>query len=383
MTHITMRRVALWATTIILVILGFVFFWLIRNVVFLIFVSILLATGIEPIVNRLRRGPFNRGMGILAVYMLIIAVLGLVMFFTIPPLIEEGQRFLTAFADPATAKAAIANIDNGFIKNFADRTYDSVSALIQNFRPTPEALTIGLTVFEVLFSAITVFVIAFYWLTERTRIKRFIFSFMSEENRQRGRQVWNGVEEKLGAWVRGQLVLMLFIGVLAGIGYFIMGLHFALPLAVFAGLTELIPLVGPYIGGAPAVLVALTQSPTLALAVAGYIAVLQIVEGNILVPRIMKSAVGVSPLTVIIGILVGSTLMGIPGALLAVPVAAAIQVILNHVLSYSSEDTPENMAEAGTTNTPKALAIASSVQEKKQRGNNSDDAPPPAEMITT
>ena len=358
-----MRSVALWTATVVIVLLGFGFLWLIKEILFLIFLSILLATGIEPVVRWLRRGPFNRSGGILVVYLLIFGVIGLGLFLIIPPLIEEGQSLVGIFTNPATTKSAIANIDNDFVKNIASTSYDTLSNLLQNFKFDASSLTVGLGLFEGIFSAVTVFVIAFYWMTERSIIKRFVFSQIKLENRERGRVLWDSVEGKLGAWLRGQLLLMLFIGVVGAIGYNLMGLKFAFPLAVFAGLAELIPLVGPYIGGAPAVLVALTQSVTLAIVVVVYIIVVQLLEGNVLVPRIMQGAVGVSPLTVIVGILIGSTLAGIAGALVAVPIAAAIQVILNNVLSFSTPATSSATALAGSESSNKAAQTMANSKE--------------------
>ncbi len=212
-------------------------------------------------------------------------------------------------------------------------------------------------------------VIAFYWLTERSSFKRFVFSLVPVDKKARARLLWDSVEEKLGAWVRGQLALMIFIGVLAGIGYTIMGLNFALALAVFAGLTELIPLVGPYLGGAPAILVALTQSLNLALVVIGYIVVLQLVEGNVLVPRIMEKAVGVSPLTVIVGILIGATLAGIGGALLAVPIAAAIQVTVNNLMGNSPGNTTIQPALVSTQSALLPVEVNAGADDKQQKSD--------------
>ncbi len=363
--HIRAKHIAIWTATIILVLLGFEFLWLIRSVLFLMFLSILLATGIEPVVKWLRKGPFNKGTGILFVYTLIFGTIALLLFLTIPPLLGEVQRLIAGFTNPEAAKASISGIDNEFIRGIATQFYNAGSSILGNIGPAPDkAITLGLSFFESVFSGFTVFVLAFYWLTELPLIKRLIFSFIREDRRARGRLLWDSVEEKLGAWVRGQLILMLFIGVLASIGYSIMGLKYAFALAVFAGLAEVIPLVGPYIGGAPAVLIALTQSPTLAIIVAVYIVVIQLVEGNVLVPRIMQREVGVTPLTVILGILIGSTLLGIGGALLAVPIAAAVQVVFNNILSFSSDaSTPQ--AEAAATNTPAAVNAAAQTQEVK------------------
>jgi len=329
-----------WATGVFLVALGFCFLWLIRNVLFLFFVSLLVATGIEPLVNWLRKkGPFNRSTGILAIYFLVFGLLALILFLALPPLGREGQQLVSKFSDPQQLRNLINNINNEFFQNIASSAYENAGSLLQNAQVSAQAINIGLGIFEVLFSFGTILVIVFYWLNEKATIRRYIFARMPQDQQAHWSDLWDSVEKKLGAWMRGQLTMMLFIGVMAGIGYLILGLKFAFALAVIAGLTEVIPLIGPYIGGAPAVLVALTQSVTLALLVVIFIVVLQLIEGNILVPRVMESAVGVSPLTVIIGILIGTTLAGIGGALIAVPIAAAIQVIANNLLKVNPAKT--------------------------------------------
>ncbi|MBN9390238.1 MAG: AI-2E family transporter [Chloroflexi bacterium] len=368
------RKIAMYTATAILVLMGFVFLYLIRNVLFLIFISILLATSIEPLVNRLRRGPFSRGTGILVIYTVIMAILAGVIILTVPPLIDEGSRAVAGLSDQAKTDASIKQgMGDGWLGNLVMSGYHSVRDLLNNPKVVENGLSVGLTVFEILFSAVTVFVIAFYWLSERPVIKRVIFSFIKEEKRPRGRQLWDSVEEKLGSWVRGQIILMLFIFFMDLIGYMVIGLKFAFALAVFAGIAELVPLVGPYIGGAPAILIALTQSPTLAIVIAVYIVIIQLVEGNILVPRIMEKAVGVSPLTVIVGILIGSTLYGILGALLAVPIAAAIQVIFNNVTSFSS-DAPTPEAAAAASNTKAAVLEATKTNELKRHEQELQEA---------
>jgi predicted PurR-regulated permease PerM len=369
------RKIGMYTATAILVVLGFVFIYLIRNVLFLIFISILLATSIEPLVNRLRRGPFSRGAGILVIYTVIMAVLAGIIILTIPPLLDEGSRAIAGLADQQKTDASIRDgLGEGAVANFVLNTYHSLRGILDNPTTVENGLSVGLTVFEIIFSALTVFVIAFYWLSERPVIKRVIFSFIKEEKRSRGRQLWDSVEDKLGSWVRGQIVLMLFIFLMGLIGYTIMGLRFALALAVFAGIAELIPLVGPYIGGAPAILIAVMQSPTLAILVGVYIIVIQLIEGNILVPRIMEKAVGVSPLTVIVGILIGSTLYGILGALLAVPIAAAIQVIFNNVTSFTSEaPTPEAVAAASTTKSAVLEATKTNELKRHEQANQESE----------
>ena len=206
------------------------------------------------------------------------------------------------------------------------------------------ATTTALTVAEVFFGVVTIFVVAFYWLSERTLIKRSLMSWLPTSRANRVRRVWDDIEVKVGGWVRGQLTLMLIVGLLSAVGYFVLGVSYWPALALFIGIAEAIPLVGPYIGTAPAILVALTQpgndglpsllgmgdfgNLTRALTVVVFAIILQTIEGNVLIPRIMKNSVGISALTVIISLLLGGTLAGLAGALIAVPVAGMIQVIL-------------------------------------------------------
>jgi predicted PurR-regulated permease PerM len=189
-------------------------------------------------------------------------------------------------------------------------------------------LETGRAVAEVVFGAASVLLIAFFWISERLVIRRAILRLLAPERRERGLQIWEDVENKLGDWVRGQLILMGVTGIAFAIGLTGLGVKYAVLLAVFAGLMQLVPMVGPGIGTAPAVLVALTQRPELALFTLGLGLVVHVIVGNVLLPRVMRSTTGVSPLTVILGILIGAKLMGVPGALLAVPVAAGVQVLL-------------------------------------------------------
>jgi hypothetical protein len=141
-------------------------------------------------------------------------------------------------------------------------------------------------------------------------------------------RIWQDVEDKVGAWMRGQLFLCLIIGTIATVSYGVLGITFWPLLGLWAGLTEIIPIVGPWIGGVPAVIVALTMGWDKAVMVAVVIICMQTLENWFLVPRVMRGAVGLSPLTVFVAILAGTQFMGVTGAVLAIPIAAAVQVIV-------------------------------------------------------
>ena len=189
----------------------------------------------------------------------------------------------------------------------------------------------GLTVAEVIISIVSVMAIVFFWLVEHARLQRYALAFVPASRRSGWREAWNEIETRLGQWVRGQLILMAAIGVATGIAYSLLGLPSALLLGLFAALVEAIPIVGPALGAVPAILVALTVSPELALIVTVVYVVLQFIEGNVLVPMVMKNTIGISPFVVIVALLIGAAAGGIIGAFLAVPVAAAIEVVLERL----------------------------------------------------
>ena len=177
---------------------------------------------------------------------------------------------------------------------------------------------------------VTVLIISFYYLMEKSWIRRIVLLDSAPETRIRVSRIWDEVEQKVGDWLRGQLTLCLVIGVTATIGYALLGIQFWPLLGLWAGITEIIPILGPWLGGIPAVIIALTQGWEKALLVIGFVVLLQLTENAVLVPRVMRGAVGLTPLTVFIAILAGTEFAGIPGALLAIPIAAVIQVMLSH-----------------------------------------------------
>ena len=314
---------------------GLYLLWTIHKVLFLLFLGILVATAIEPLVNRLRRGPFSRGSGVLVVYTAIVLIIGLPTVIFAPSLTAQADAFIGTIPERIASLRPLAEqLRPHALQNVAVNAIDRVGETVSNPVPAePESLVeVGAAAAESLLHFITVFFLAFYWLVERATIKRALLRLVPPRRAKDVNAVWLEVEEKLGGWVRGQLILMLAIAVMAGIGYVVIGLPNPLLLAVLAGIGEMIPMIGPFLAFAPAVIVALTIEPYVALLVIGYAFVIQQIESNILLPRVMGRAVGISPLTVVLGILIGSILYGLPGAFLAVPVAAAIQVILTHTL---------------------------------------------------
>lgn len=305
------------------------------DVLLLVFVSVLLASALEPIVGWLRDHlPLGRATTIIVVYVaFFLTVLGLA-FIVVPAAVKQAEDIiaeLPAFFDQARAWAA--TLQPAALSRSVTALIDSVAGI---FAPAPppdpdDVVEVGTAVAEAAVSLVTMLTIVFFWLVEHARLQRYVLAFLPGERRGGARDAWNEIETRMGLWVRGQLILMGAIGVAAGTAYFLLGLPGALLLGLIAAVTEAIPIVGPLLGAIPAILVAATVSPELALVVALVYLVIQFVEGSVLVPLVMRNTIGISPLLVLVSLLVGGAVAGLVGAFLAVPIAASVEIVLSRL----------------------------------------------------
>jgi predicted PurR-regulated permease PerM len=304
------------------------------NVLVQVAIAILLAAGLEPVVGWLRgKTGLARSVTILLVYAGFMILTGLLLFLIVPAAISQLTEFSNRLPGLlADVRAFAVDIRPAVI---ADGLTNAIDALASTLRDPeaeadPEALVdVGLAVADALIAVITVLTLVFFWLTGHPRIQRFTLALLPAEHRAGVRQGWNEVETRLGLWVRGQVILMGSIFLMTTVAYFILGLPNALLLGLIAGIAEIIPIVGPLLGAIPALLVAAVSGEVeLVLLVAGVYVVIQVLEGNVLVPMVMKSTIGVPPFLVVVSLVVGAAAGGLIGALLAVPLVAAIVVIL-------------------------------------------------------
>lgn len=305
------------------------------SVLLLLFIAVLLASALEPMVGALReRLPLGRGGTILVVYLaFFVTMLGLA-FIVLPAAVKQGEEIVASlppFFEQARAWAA--ELRPAALARSVTALIDSVAGILKP-PPPPDPDTVvevGAAVAEGFVFLATLLTIVFFWLVEHARLQRYVLAFVSVDRRAGARNAWNEIETRLGLWVRGQLILMGSIGAATAITYTLLGLPGALLLGLIAGLSEAIPIVGPLLGAIPAVFVAATVSPELAVAVAVIYLVLQLIEGSVLVPMVMRNTVGISPLLVFVSLLIGGAVGGILGALLAVPVAASIEIVLSRL----------------------------------------------------
>lgn len=326
------------------------------GVVMMILVAVLLAAGLEPAIGWMRsRLHIRRGLAILIVYLSFFAAAILLAFLIIPAAIAQFNE-LGAQLPPllSNARAWAETIE-------ARAVADSIGGLIMFVEealgpgapvaPDPEIiLEAGATLADVVITLITILTLVFFWLVGHQRIQRFALALVSADYRANMREAWNEVESRLGLWVRGQLILMGALFAMTSVAYFLLGLPGALLLGLIAGIAEAIPIVGPTIGAIPALFVAaLTGRVDLLILVAVVYVVITIIEGNILVPLVMRNTIGVPPFLVISSLFAGAAIGGVIGALLALPLTAAAVVVLERMQARHS---PVPLESASATETP-------------------------------
>ncbi len=301
----------------------------------LVFVALLLAVGLEPVTGWLRaRFGLGRGMNVLIAYAGFFAGVVILGVLIVPATIDQLIEFAAKLPQLlATTREWAATLRPRALASTATGIVDAVARATRvtaDGATDPNALVgAGLTVADAVISVITVLTLVFFWLTGHQRMQRFTLALLPADRRGGVREGWNEVESRLGLWVRGQLILMGSIFAMTTVAYVILGLENALLLGVIAGLAEIVPIVGPALGAIPALLVAsVSGRPETVLLVAAVYVVIQVLEGNVLVPLVMRRTIGVPPFLVVVSLLVGAAVGGIVGAFLAVPLAAAVVVIL-------------------------------------------------------
>lgn len=331
-------RVIIAAILVIAIAVSAWFVWQIRSILLILAIGILFGAIVDPLINRLRRIGLGRGQALLALYVLFFAIIGAAIYYLSPMLGRQIGNLDKAIPEifENLRNQTLAS-GNDTIRRSGYRVITQIELAWNNFRTDPnvnpdQAFSFVNTLLGVSLSVISALIVTFYWTVEKVAIKRGFLGLFPFAVRPRAHAIWDEVEYRIGGWARGQLMLMISIGVISGAVYYAIDLRFWLALAVFAGLTEVIPYIGPILGGAAAAAVALTDSPQKAILVIVLVFAIQQLEGAFLVPRIMKHAVGMTPLTVILAVLIGNQLGGPAGSIIAIPIGASVQVIVSSLL---------------------------------------------------
>ncbi|OGF30549.1 hypothetical protein A2300_01690 [Candidatus Falkowbacteria bacterium RIFOXYB2_FULL_35_7] len=319
-----------------LVILLIIFLYLIRDLILILFVSLILSSALSPGVDFLTKKKIPRTLSILFFFLLFIAIAIAIITLIVPVLISQFSELLqsgpvyynklqTLFSSLQTFSAEHGQSDN-FLK--ALNIFQSeISASAGGF--------IGslFQFFGGIFSFVITLVLTFYLLLEENAIKRASQMIVPYKYHVFLSELINKIQKKISSWLKGQIVLSLLIGFFVFISMMTLGVKYALVLALLAFLGEFIPYLGPVLAALPAILVAFIDSPLKALFVFIIFVIIQQVENHILVPKIMQKAVGLNPLISILALLIGARLGGVMGVILAIPITTAIIVIISEIFT--------------------------------------------------
>lgn len=299
-----------------LILLASIWFILqIGDLLLLLFLSFILMSGLRPLVDWLEHRRMPRIVAILLMYIVVFGFLGVAIASLIPALGAQSNNFVKE------------------LPLFINRTFPSYSidfqSILGQVAPVGEnLLKFTVNLFSNLIATLTLLTFTFYFLLERKHLLDMLSGLLGVNLGMHVFGIMTRLEKRLSAWVLGQLLLMLFIGGIVYVGLFFLNVEFAIPLAVLAGILEIIPTVGPILSAVPAVLVAFAHSPVLALSVVALYIIVQQIENNILVPLVMKKSVGLSPVLTILALMIGGRFGGIAGAILSVPILLTLQEII-------------------------------------------------------
>lgn len=316
----------------ILIVLFFVFLYTLSNVIVILLFAIIIASAITPFADWLDEKKFPRLLGIMLLYIFFFGLVAFFLSLVIPfitieinNLIKDLPNFISSVSTSIEQAQQSSRYFNFFddILNFLDSFSQSIAA------SSGSVFTFIINIFGGLVSFVAIIVISFYLAYMRNGVENFMRAVVPTRFEPVFLRVWRRSEKKIGRWAQGQLLLALIVGVATYIGLSIIGIKFALILGILAMVFELVPHVGPVLSAIPAVLLAITQGGFgLALWVILMYIIVQQAESHILVPLILGKTLGLNPVVVILALLVGGKLAGIPGFILGVPVAAILVEVL-------------------------------------------------------
>ena len=338
------------ARAVVLTALGAMTLWalyLARDTILITYISVLLAIGLGPLVHRIEQAvpagarALPRWLAILIIYLAVVGLLTVLGLLVVPPLIQQSQDLWARLPELLDQGQAF------LIRHKLLSHQITLEEAVRNAPGPSDAMgtVAGALTFAVggIVAFVTVLILTFYLLIESDSLFAGFARLFPRGERPRVEEVASKISTKVSAWLNGQLILAGTIGLTAAVGLYFLGVPYFYVLAMVAAIGEMIPVVGPVFSAIPAIGVALTVSPRTAILTALFMFAQQQFENHLLVPKVMERQVGVSAVTVIIALLIGASLLGILGALLAVPTAAIIQVVVQELLDERDRRADEQL----------------------------------------
>lgn len=318
------HKIEISTKTILFTIFTLLSMWLlyeVRSIVVLFFISFILATAVNPIATAAKRKKIPVMIPMLIVYLIVILTVSMVVASLVPAVIEESSALFDSVPSYFTSLENTLNID--FAGSFGSSYLTTAPTNLLRFAG-------GL--FSNVINIFAVFFITYYIVIERANLHQYLTRFFGKGNKEKkAEDLVLAIEQAVGGWIRGQIILMVIIGLATYISLILLGIPYALPLAVLAGILEIVPNLGPTIATIPAIFMGFTVSPIIGLGAFAASFLIQQLEINLIVPKVMQSATGAKPLATILVLLTGFTLGGIAGAILAMPIYLTATTAYKHL----------------------------------------------------
>jgi predicted PurR-regulated permease PerM len=334
----TARQVVLATLIVIFVGIGFWLLYRYHIVILVLFAAIILGNAIRPMVDWFVRRGYRRGFSLAFTYLILLGCFVAILLITVPMLFKQTiDLYLSLPEIYIGLRTVLMNSPSLLIQNIGLNLPSDLQMMMRGFSLESRTLDVSsfnftgmiATFLNGLATVTGLFLMTSFWIMESERILRNLLLIVPFHQRQQARDFVELAESRVGAFVRGQLILCFIIGIAALIAYLMIGLPNALALALIAGIFEAVPVFGPALGAIPALLVAYSVEPILAVWVLLATSIIQGLENYLLAPRVMRAAVGVNPIITLLSLATFTSLLGLPGGLISIPTAAVIQLLWN------------------------------------------------------
>jgi len=321
------KNIIISTRTILIVLTVVLVLWLmvqISNILLAIFVSLILTLGLNPLVDWLTQQKLSRTLAVTLTYIFFLGLVVGLFALALPPMVSQVQKLVERLP------LYVSSISLPGLELVSEQFLNTLVTEIS--KGTGDVLKVTLTIFSNAFSIVTVLVLTFYFLLDYPNLKKMFLGLYNNGSEKRVGNLMGEIEEKIGGWLRGQAFLMLVIGLASFVGLTILRIDYALSLAVIACFLEIVPMIGPIVSFVPAAIVASAKSPLAVLLVALLYILIQQLESNFVVPKVMKKVIGFSPIVTLIAIMIGGKLFGVLGALLSLPTTLMGYLVIRSLL---------------------------------------------------
>jgi predicted PurR-regulated permease PerM len=311
-------------TVILLFGLGFLYY--IRDILFQILISFVIVSAFKPFIKRMEKHQISRTLSVVIAYVLFLSVVGFSVYILVPSFVYQTGNFVK------NIPAYLSNL--GLPQAFKEQILQQF--LLQLGQIPGQIGKATISIFSNVLNVVTVLIISFYLLISREKLDDAILKILGETRGERAILLLGKIEDKIGGWAKAELLLMIIVGSSTYLGLLLLKVPYALPLAIIAGLLEIVPMIGPFIAAVPAIVIGFGTSLFTGIATASLAFLIQQVENYIFVPKIMQKSVGLNPVITLLALSIGFKIQGIAGALISIPIILSLSVLLNEVLSKES-----------------------------------------------